>query len=226
MTFFRYILIDSCLNFWLVLVWKGLLFCMGSFIRVLFQSPLSCVIVVDFSFDLSCRPFFIKCMIYHAESCSFNMHSMFWERIVLGDLRLISLTFFPFLTLHTLYMICHAQSCSRVPLEQFNPREFNLHIYVWEEHILGKLTLFPFLDLLQKLCENRSYEFLRLDGKTPTNKRQSLVDRFNDKYCKVCKCFNNNKNHWTSYSYGTKSCTHSNLKPPANGTQFISLVPH
>lgn len=41
------------------------------------------------------------------------------------------------------------------------------------------------LDLLQKLCENRSYEFLRLDGKTPTNKRQSLVDRFNDKYCKV-----------------------------------------
>jgi len=41
------------------------------------------------------------------------------------------------------------------------------------------------LDLLQKLCENRSYEFLRLDGKTPTSKRQSLVDRFNDKYCKI-----------------------------------------
>ena len=44
------------------------------------------------------------------------------------------------------------------------------------------------LDLLQKLCENRGYGFLRLDGKTPTSKRQSLVDRFNDKYCKICKC--------------------------------------
>ncbi|KAJ7372116.1 DNA repair and recombination protein rad54b [Desmophyllum pertusum] len=41
------------------------------------------------------------------------------------------------------------------------------------------------LDLLQKLCENRSYDFLRLDGKTPTSKRQSLVDRFNDKHCKI-----------------------------------------
>ncbi|XP_067033427.1 DNA repair and recombination protein RAD54B-like isoform X3 [Acropora muricata] len=41
------------------------------------------------------------------------------------------------------------------------------------------------LDLLQKLCETRGYEFLRLDGKTPTSKRQSLVDRFNDKYCKI-----------------------------------------
>lgn len=43
------------------------------------------------------------------------------------------------------------------------------------------------LDLLQRLCENRSYQFLRLDGKTPTSKRQSLVDRFNDRHCKVCK---------------------------------------
>lgn len=41
------------------------------------------------------------------------------------------------------------------------------------------------LDLLQRLCENKGYEFMRLDGKTPTNKRQSLVDRFNDKYCKI-----------------------------------------
>lgn len=44
------------------------------------------------------------------------------------------------------------------------------------------------LDLLQRLCEDRGYDFLRLDGKTPTSKRQSLVDRFNDKYCKICKC--------------------------------------
>ncbi|XP_027053891.1 DNA repair and recombination protein RAD54B-like [Pocillopora damicornis] len=41
------------------------------------------------------------------------------------------------------------------------------------------------LDLLQRLCEDRGYDFLRLDGKTPTSKRQSLVDRFNDKYCKI-----------------------------------------
>ncbi|XP_078362706.1 DNA repair and recombination protein RAD54B-like isoform X2 [Oculina patagonica] len=41
------------------------------------------------------------------------------------------------------------------------------------------------LDLLQRLCENRSYQFLRLDGKTPTSKRQSLVDRFNDRHCKI-----------------------------------------
>ncbi|KAJ7372129.1 DNA repair and recombination protein rad54b [Desmophyllum pertusum] len=48
-------------------------------------------------------------------------------------------------------------------------------------HRIGERTL----DLLQKLCENRSYDFLRLDGKTPTSKRQSLVDRFNDKHCKI-----------------------------------------
>lgn len=41
------------------------------------------------------------------------------------------------------------------------------------------------LDLLQRFCEDRGYSSLRLDGKTPTSKRQSLVDRFNDKHCKI-----------------------------------------
>ncbi|KAM9310004.1 DNA repair and recombination protein RAD54B [Pholidichthys leucotaenia] len=38
------------------------------------------------------------------------------------------------------------------------------------------------LDLLQDLCEHTGYTFCRLDGQTPTNKRQRLVDSFNSPY--------------------------------------------
>ena len=41
-----------------------------------------------------------------------------------------------------------------------------------------------------------SYTYLRLDGQTPSAKRQSLVDRFNDKYFKDCK-----KQHFMYYNY-------------------------
>ncbi|EDO39293.1 predicted protein [Nematostella vectensis] len=39
------------------------------------------------------------------------------------------------------------------------------------------------LDILQKLCTVKKYRYLRLDGSTPTAKRQSLVERFNAKHC-------------------------------------------
>ncbi|XP_057691439.1 DNA repair and recombination protein RAD54B [Corythoichthys intestinalis] len=38
------------------------------------------------------------------------------------------------------------------------------------------------LDMLQKLCKHMSYTFCRLDGQTPTNQRQRLVDSFNNPY--------------------------------------------
>ncbi|XP_062508936.1 DNA repair and recombination protein RAD54B-like isoform X3 [Corticium candelabrum] len=37
------------------------------------------------------------------------------------------------------------------------------------------------LDLLQRVCESLQYEFLRLDGSTPSNKRMPIVDHFNKK---------------------------------------------
>ncbi|XP_060906556.1 DNA repair and recombination protein RAD54B [Labrus mixtus] len=38
------------------------------------------------------------------------------------------------------------------------------------------------LDLLQDLCAHMGYTFCRLDGQTPTNQRQRLVDNFNSPY--------------------------------------------
>lgn len=38
------------------------------------------------------------------------------------------------------------------------------------------------LDLLQDLCVHMGYTFCRLDGHTPTNQRQRLVDSFNSPY--------------------------------------------
>jgi DNA repair and recombination protein RAD54B len=44
------------------------------------------------------------------------------------------------------------------------------------------------LDLLQNLLASKGLSFLRLDGTTPTNKRQELVDKFNRTNSKVaCK---------------------------------------
>ncbi|KAF9905887.1 DNA repair and recombination protein rad54b [Linnemannia zychae] len=39
------------------------------------------------------------------------------------------------------------------------------------------------LDILQDLCTLRQYKFLRLDGSTPAQKRQELVDKFNSPSC-------------------------------------------
>lgn len=36
------------------------------------------------------------------------------------------------------------------------------------------------LDLFDRLCRNRGYGCLRLDGSMTVNKRQKLVDKFND----------------------------------------------
>uniref|UniRef100_A0A8C6V094 RAD54 homolog B n=1 Tax=Neogobius melanostomus TaxID=47308 RepID=A0A8C6V094_9GOBI len=38
------------------------------------------------------------------------------------------------------------------------------------------------LDMLEELCKNMDYTFCRLDGQTPTNQRQRLVDGFNSAY--------------------------------------------
>lgn len=38
------------------------------------------------------------------------------------------------------------------------------------------------LDMLEELCTNMNYTFCRLDGQTPTNQRQRLVDGFNSPY--------------------------------------------
>ncbi|XP_038053766.1 DNA repair and recombination protein RAD54B-like [Patiria miniata] len=38
------------------------------------------------------------------------------------------------------------------------------------------------LSLLQKLCEQEGYKFCRLDGSTPTAKRQEIVEHFNSSY--------------------------------------------
>jgi len=37
------------------------------------------------------------------------------------------------------------------------------------------------LDIFEKMCQHHKFMFLRLDGTVPNNKRQSLVDAFNDK---------------------------------------------
>lgn len=36
------------------------------------------------------------------------------------------------------------------------------------------------LDLMERMCRNKKYGCLRLDGTMNVNKRQKLVDRFND----------------------------------------------
>ena len=43
------------------------------------------------------------------------------------------------------------------------------------------------LDLLETLCKRCNYEFLRLDGQTPTSKRLELVDKFNSKHSNYCE---------------------------------------
>ncbi|KAF9926011.1 DNA repair and recombination protein rad54b [Linnemannia zychae] len=39
------------------------------------------------------------------------------------------------------------------------------------------------LDILQDMCIQRQYKFARLDGSTPTQKRQELIDKFNSPTC-------------------------------------------
>ncbi|KAH7032289.1 RAD54-like protein B [Linnemannia elongata] len=39
------------------------------------------------------------------------------------------------------------------------------------------------LDILQDMCTQRQYKFFRLDGSTPSQKRQELVDKFNSPAC-------------------------------------------
>lgn len=43
-------------------------------------------------------------------------------------------------------------------------------------------VLIQMLDILEGFCHRRGYGFLRLDGSTPTSKRQGIVERFNNKH--------------------------------------------
>ena len=43
------------------------------------------------------------------------------------------------------------------------------------------------LDVLERFCNSNHYGYVRLDGQTPTGKRQELVNHFNNKYSKECK---------------------------------------
>ena len=43
------------------------------------------------------------------------------------------------------------------------------------------------LDMLAQLCEKYNYSYLRLDGSTPSSKRQTLVDQFNNSYSSSSK---------------------------------------
>ena len=47
--------------------------------------------------------------------------------------------------------------------------------------------MFQTLDVLEQLCRDEQYSLLRLDGQTPTGKRQQLVERFNDRFSSVCE---------------------------------------
>jgi hypothetical protein len=47
-------------------------------------------------------------------------------------------------------------------------------------HPRPKLLRLQTLDLFASLCRERGYPFLRLDGSTSINKRQKLVQQFND----------------------------------------------
>ncbi|ESP03752.1 hypothetical protein LOTGIDRAFT_110407, partial [Lottia gigantea] len=38
------------------------------------------------------------------------------------------------------------------------------------------------LNILEKFCRGENYKFVRLDGSTPTNQRQDIVQKFNNKY--------------------------------------------
>ena len=52
---------------------------------------------------------------------------------------------------------------------------------------LNHWTVFQTLDVLETLCTSAGYPWLRLDGQTPTSKRQQLVERFNSPYSQDCK---------------------------------------
>lgn len=43
------------------------------------------------------------------------------------------------------------------------------------------------LDVVAALCDRYNYQYLRLDGSTPTHRRQQLVDRFNCATSNDCK---------------------------------------
>ena len=52
------------------------------------------------------------------------------------------------------------------------------HLMIWA-FLRARIPLVRMLDILEKFLIRKGYAFSRLDGSTPTNLRQSLVDDFN-----------------------------------------------
>ena len=57
---------------------------------------------------------------------------------------------------------------------------------VSSEHLWNAFLL-QTLDVFERLCTSAGYLYLRLDGSTPTSKRQGLVEQFNSMHGKESK---------------------------------------
>ncbi|PIK38731.1 putative DNA repair and recombination protein RAD54B [Apostichopus japonicus] len=82
------------------------------------------------------------------------------------------------------YETCHEYSTDSGKLTVLASMLRSMHSLSSHERIVIVSNYTQTLDLLQKFCEGEGYCVSRLDGSTPTSKRQQLVERFNSKYAK------------------------------------------
>ena len=96
-----------------------------------------------------------------------------------------------------LYGSCYFSKClvnvySMAVLGLCSTTNFWYNILIIFVTIFGWLVYFMFmqtLDLLSELCGSHGYKVLRLDGSTPSHRRQSLVDQFNSKHSRESESF-------------------------------------